>query len=94
MLQIDAVLEQDLVDLKSNLKVLKEKDFSDVDSVKNKIPIIEKVLKEYWNLSPQEKNDLLKSFIDKILYTKTFRNNAKGVNLKEDAISLEIFLKI
>lgn len=88
------VLEQDLVDLKSNLKVLKEKDFSEVDSVKNKIPIIEKVLKEYWNLSPQEKNDLLKSFIDKILYTKTFRNNAKGVNLKEDAISLEIFLKI
>ena len=35
--------------------------------IKKAIPILEKVLDEYWNLSAQQKNDLLKTIIEKIV---------------------------
>lgn len=59
------------------------------------IPILENVLKEYWNLSNKERNDLLKTFIEKIEYTKTKRSPSRGsIESKIKNINLKIYLKI
>lgn len=47
---------------------------------------------QYWTLNPAEKNEILKSFVDKILYSKSIKNNSHHKNL--DDANVEIFLKI
>lgn len=68
------------------------KELDEIDRLENAVPIIEKALDEYWSLSPQAQNDILKSFVDKIIYTKTIANH-KHHSGRDDA-SVEIFLKI
>lgn len=85
-------LEKDLTALRESLKELESRSYSDLESKKSAIPIMSKVLEEYWNLSPTDKNKLLKSIIEKIEYTKTERNTR--YNPDEVKFSLKIFLKI
>ena len=86
------ILERDLNALKSNLRDLKTKNYDETERYKTAIPILEKVLEAYWNLKPKHKNDLLKSIIEKIEYTKTERN--KKWNINPDLVQLKIYLKI
>lgn len=51
-----------------------------------------KVLDEYWNLNPTEKNNLLKTIIEKVEYIKNTRNTRH--NPTEILFDLKIFLKI
>ena len=56
------------------------------------IPILEKCIHEYYNLSVEDRHKLLTAIIDKIIYEKS-----KGGRWDEDARSsfvLELFLKI
>ena len=85
-------LEKDLSALRESLHELESRSYSDIENKKNAIPIMSKVLEEYWNLSPTDKNKLLKSIIDKIEYTKTERNTR--YNPDEVKFTLKIFLKI
>ena len=85
-------LEKDLSALRESLKELESRSYSDIENKKNAIPIMSKVLEEYWNLSATDKNKLLKSIIDKIEYTKTERNTR--YNPDEVKFTLKIFLKI
>lgn len=86
------ILEQDLNALKSNLRALNNINYDETERYKTAIPILEKVLDVYWDLKPKDKNDLLKSIIEKIEYTKTERNS-KG-NINPDLVDLKIYLKI
>ena len=85
-------LENDLSALRESLQELENRSYSDLESKKNAIPIMSKVLEEYWNLSPTDKSKLLKSIIDKIEYTKTERNTR--YNPDEVKFTLKIYLKI
>lgn len=86
------VLEEELKALKSNLEGLNSTSFDEIDKYKNAVPILENVLNKYWTLSPLEKNEILKSIIDKVIYTKTKRNTRH--NMDQKLFELKIFLKI
>ena len=86
------ILESDLSALRESLQELNNVSYSELESKKNAIPIMSKVLQEYWNLSATDKNKLLKSIIDKIEYTKTERNTRYNPN--EVKFTLKIYLKI
>ena len=85
-------LESDLSALRDSLRELNNVSYSELESKKNAIPIMSKVLEEYWNLSATDKNKLLKSIIEKIEYTKTERNTR--YNPDEVKFTLKIYLKI
>ena len=85
--------------IETDLKVLnlkyEELDTIEVDEevrVKTAIPMLEKVLKEYWNLNSVDKNTLLKSIIEKVEYTKTKRKQKKDE--VDNNFELKIFYKI
>ena len=89
-------LEDDLSVLKENL-VEAEQNLTDdkQDNIKNAIPILEKVIDEYWNLNPEEKNKLLKSIIYKIEFSKEKPNKSWEVlNNVGNKFDLKIFMKI
>ena len=87
-----SILEKDLNALKVNLEALRTTNFDESDRIKSAVPILYKVLEEYWRLDTTQKNMLLKSIIEKIEYNKTTHNGRKKANL--DLIDLKIFLKI
>lgn len=87
------VLESELSVLKSNLEAIKDTIVVCEDKkIRKAIPIFEKVLNEYWTFDVKQKNDILKSIIEKIEYTKTIRNSKW--NTTKDDLDLKIFLKI
>ena len=86
------ILEEEKLKIKANMKELQATEISDTTKIRKAIPILEKVLDEYWNLNPRDKNDLLKSIIEKIEYTKTKYNTRWNKDL--DDLQLKIFLKI
>jgi hypothetical protein len=88
-------LEKELNALKSNYESLNDIVDNEDEKIIKTIPILENVLKEYWNLTAQQKNDLLKSFIDRIEYTKS-KANARSRTYCQNLglITLKIFLKI
>lgn len=89
-------LENDLSDLKNNLIEI-ENSVKDTkkDHIQNAIPILEKVIDEYWNLNPEEKNKLLKSIIERIELKKDKRNKSWDVlNNVGNKLELKIFMKI
>jgi DNA invertase Pin-like site-specific DNA recombinase len=87
------VLESELSVLKSNLEAIKDTIVVCEDKkIRKAIPIFEKVLNEYWTFDVKQKNDILKSIIEKIEYTKTIRNSKW--NTTSDDLDLKIFLKI
>lgn len=85
-------LESELNALKSNLEGLNNISFDDEEKALRTIPILEKVLDEYWNLTGKQKNEILKSFIDKIEYTKT--TSTRGQIANDKPIELKIYLRI
>ncbi len=66
-----------------------------IDELENKrkaVPILEKCINEYYNLSIEDRHKLLTAIIDKIIYEKS-----KGARWDEEArfsFNLELFLKI
>ena len=88
-----SVLDNDLSNLKNSLKELESSvENKKEESIKNAIPILEKVVSdEYWNLSVEEKNKLLKSIIEKIEYTKNGRHYKNTV---KSNLELKMFMKI
>lgn len=85
-------LESDLNALKSNLEGLNNISFDDEERALKTIPILEKVLDEYWNLTGKQRNEILKSIIDKIEYKKTTPTRGQANNDK--FIELKIYLRI
>lgn len=86
------VLESDIKALRGQITALQSSFNNEEARVRKAIPILEKCLDAYWGLNAQEKNDLLKSFIDHIEYSKTVRNTRWNKNL--DDMQLKIYLKI
>lgn len=89
------VLENDLSVLKSNLRDLNAIKLDDNERILQAIPILENVIDEYWNLSVEGKNAILKSIISKIEYLKTEKSS--WYNKKAhvpDLIDLKLYLKI
>lgn len=85
-------IEEDLKALNLKYEELDAYEYDEEDRVKTAIPILEKVLKEYWNLSSIDKNRLLKTIIEKVEYTKTKRKSVKDE--VDNNFELKIFLKI
>ena len=91
------ILDSELVSLKENLKELENNNADEKEeTIKNAIPILEKVVsEEYWNLNAEEKNKLLKSIVEKIEFTKEKPNGSWDVlNNTVNKIDLKIFMKI
>lgn len=86
------LLEGDKKALQGQITALKSSFNNEEQKIRKAIPILEKCLEKYWDLNSQQKNDLLKSFIDRIEYSKTKRNNRWNNNV--DDMQLKIFLKI
>jgi DNA invertase Pin-like site-specific DNA recombinase len=87
-----SVLEEEKANITANMAELMASAQSDTAKIRRAIPILENVLDEYWNFNARDKNDLLKSIIDKIEYTKTKYNTRWNKSL--DDLQLKIFLKI
>ena len=86
------ILESDISALQAQITALQASYNNEEARVRKAIPILEKCLDAYWGLNAQEKNDLLKSFIDHIEYKKTQRNTRWDKTL--DDLELKIYLKI
>lgn len=92
-LERENILRKDIDALQANLDALSDtSELEEIERLEKAVPIIEKCLDEYWTLKPAEKNEILKSFVDKILYSKSIKNNSHHKDL--DDASVEIFLKI
>lgn len=91
-LERSLILERDKSSLESQINALKSANNDKAIKIKKAVPIIENCLNKYWTLNPEQKNELLKSFIDRVEYTKTRRLNRWTQNL--DDIELKIYLKI
>lgn len=86
------VLESDISALQGQITALQSSYNNEEERARKAIPILEKCLDAYWGLNAQEKNDLLKSFIEHIEYKKTVRNTRWDKTL--DDLELKIYLKI
>lgn len=87
-----SILEKEKAVILANMSELDSTDIDNSIKIRKAMPILTHVLEIYWQLSPQKKNDILKSIIEKIEYTKTTRNNRWNNNI--DDLNLKIFLKI
>jgi len=65
-----SVLETDIKTLKENIGVLKENPIEDDTRAYKAIPILEKVLDKYSTLDAKEKNLLLKSIVERVVFTR------------------------
>lgn len=79
------ILKEDIEALQANLETLKGISNDKSESIRSTVPILEKCIEKYPELSPKDKNIILKSFIDKIEYNK---------RISRGAFQLKIFLKI
>ena len=86
------ILESNIKALKEQLTVIQSSFNNEEERARKAIPILEKCIDAYWGLNTREKNDLLKSFIDHIEYSKSVRNTRWNHNL--DNMELKIYLKI
>lgn len=69
-----ASLDSDISSIENKIAEIKEKPIEDDTRVKNAIPKLEKVLKDYHKLDVKGKNLLLKSIVESVEYTKLERN--------------------
>lgn len=74
-------VESDIQELKSRISEIESTPIEDDKKVKNAIPILEKVLEKYHKLNAKEKNLLLKSIIESVLYTRVDEDIKLEVNL-------------
>ncbi len=84
-------LEKEKNALQGEFDALNCDNIEKIERAKNSVPILERCLTEYWQLDAQSKNDLLKSIIEKIEYSKTKRNSRWH---KTGDMNLKIYLKI
>lgn len=88
-----AKVEADVKNLEENISALKNIDYSNEEKLERAIPIMEKCLEEYYNLSdPKAKNDILKEIIDKIIFSKTIGNTRSKEKRSDEKIKM--YLKI
>lgn len=87
-----SIIEKEKDDIIANIEEIEAYKFDKNIRIKKAIPVLKNVLDEYWNLTPKQRNDILKTIIDKVEYTKTKRNNRWNKEL--DDLHLKIFLKI
>lgn len=73
--------------LKANLEALRAISDDKSETIRSTVPILEKCLDQYYNLSIPDRNKVLKSFIEKIVYYRTDSTPRAPFDLK-------IFLKI
>ena len=71
--------------LQANLASLKAISEDKSESIRSRVPILEKCIEKYYELNPKDKNIMLKSIIDKIEYNK---------RISRGDFILKIFLKI
>ena len=83
------ILEQEKKALYEQINALNNNDIDKVKQVKLAVPILERCVASYWTLEAKQKNDLLKSIIDKIEYSKS----TKWFQSADD-MQLKIHLKI
>lgn len=86
------ILEEEKNKIRANMDKLEASVQNNTDKVKKAIPILENVLDVYWTLTPRDKNDILKSIINRIEYKKTKYNTRWNKTL--DDLELKIFLEI
>lgn len=83
------VLENEKKALQGQINALNNKDIDKVEQVRKAVPILEQCLASYWQLDVKSKNELLKTIINYIDYSKT----TKWFN-SNDNMTLKIYLKI
>ena len=83
------ILDNDLKALKLALNDLKQTNFDESDNIIKTIPKLELVLKEYWNLDAEQKNKILKTIINKVIYKKDTRK----VRNEPDIFDVELDIK-
>lgn len=70
---------QELRDKKAEIDSVKEEEKTLV--IKKAVPILKNVLESYWELTPAERNELLKNIIESIMYLKTEKANNDSIAL-------------
>lgn len=73
--------------LKANLEALRAISDDKSETIRSSVPIIEKCIEQYYSLSIPDRNKILKSLIEKIVYTRED-------STRRGKFSLEIYLKI
>lgn len=86
-----SVLEEEKTAIDGQISALLVSKTDELESARRAVPILERCIADYWSLSPEDKNALLKSFIDRVEYSKTERNNRWHKNINAN---LKIYLKI
>lgn len=81
------VLQEELESLQANLEALEAISDDKRESISSTVPILEKCLDKYYDLSIEDRNKVLKSFIERIEYYRTDSTRRAPFDLK-------IFLKI
>lgn len=80
------VLKEDIEALKGNLEALKAITEDKSESIRSNVPILEKCIEKYYDLGIDDRNKILKSLIEKIIYKRTDSRARAPFDLK-------IFLK-
>lgn len=83
------ILENEKKALQEQINALNNNDIDKVKQVKLAVPVLEQCVASYWTLDAKQKNDLLKSLISKIEYSKS----KKWFDGADD-MQLKIYLKI
>ena len=81
------ILNEERDALQANLEALKAISDDKSESIRSKVPILEKCIDKYYDLSIEDRNKVLKSIIDKIVYSRED-------STRRAPFDLEIFLKI
>lgn len=86
-----SILNKDIDSLKSAIKELESTNFDDHKKITSAVPILSKVLADYYTVGIEERNQLLKSIVNKIVYSK----NVACYNSKNNIhFNLDINLKV
>ena len=90
-LELKAEIEEELNLLEEQKQKIEDNKENDkVTKYKKAIPILANCLSEYHNLTISERNELLKTIIEKVIYKKSEKERWK----RENNFDLEIFLRI
>lgn len=90
-LELKNEIEEELKMLEDEkLKIEENKENDKVTKYRKAIPILDECLNEYHNLTISERNELLKSIIEKVVYSKDETARWK----REDNFNLELFLRV
>lgn len=92
-LEIKQEIEEELEELEQVKKEIEEDEQEDkINRYKKAVPILANCIKKYPVLSISEKNELLKSIIEKVIYKKT--QGGRWNPNANDSIDLKVYLKI